>query len=60
MKQTDWMKNEMRKCENKVPYSTKQRAKKACAMYTKKYGKKFIPYKCAWCHRWHMTTKSRG
>lgn len=60
MERMEWMKQEMRKCDGKVPYSTRARAKRACDRYTKKYGKKFYPYRCDWCHRWHMTTKPRG
>jgi len=45
-----------RACTNKVRYDSKQSAKRFAKALSKKFSVKYYPYKCDYCHQWHLTT----
>ncbi len=47
-------------CRGKVPYKTRAEAKAAKKRLGAKYGRDFSVYFCAYCTRWHLTSRRIG
>ena len=49
-----------KQCEGKKKFASAEEAHKLGVAHLWKQGKVRAPYRCRFCHKWHITTTDRG